>query len=299
MRVFLTGATGFVGRALVQALLARGDRVVALSRRAGATPPGVDSVVGDPKHAGEWQARLSGCDAVVHLAGESIDAGRLDEEHRRRVRDSRILGTRHLVAAIGAASDRPRVLVAASGADYYPFDDSERAYDESLPPGETFLARLCRDWEAETAKARDHGARVVSLRTGVVLGPGGGALEKMKKPFLAFVGGPIGSGEQWFSWVSLEDAVGAYLFALTQESLWGPVNLVAPESVRQKQLARALGHELHRPAVVPVPGFALKLGVGGLAEYLLHGRRVVPSALERSGYAFRYGQLAPALAAAL
>jgi uncharacterized protein (TIGR01777 family) len=296
LRVFVTGGSGYIGQALIAALVARGDRVVALSRRgqvAGAT----ESVNGDPATPGEWQKKIAGCDAIIHLAGESIAAGRLDAAHRERVMASRREGTRQVVAAIAAARgpDRPKVLLSASGADLYPFDASDRSYAENAGAGDTFLAEVCDVWEKEARAAEAHGVRVARLRTGVVIGAGGGALAKMVTPFKLFAGGPIGSGTQWFSWISLEDTVGAYLHTLKHEALDGAVNLVAPGAVRQRDFSRHLGAALERPSWAPVPAFALRLAVGGLAEYLLHGRRVVPTALSRSGYAFRHADVSAAL----
>jgi uncharacterized protein (TIGR01777 family) len=296
MRVFVTGGSGYIGQALVATLTARGDRVIALSR-GGAVAGATESVQGDPATPGEWQKRLAGCDAVVHLAGESIAAGRLDAAHCERVMSSRREGTRQVVAAIAAlgAADRPRMLLSASGVDLYPFDATDRSYAENAGVGDTFLAEVCDVWEKEARAAEALGLRVVRLRTGVVVGAGGGALAKMVTPFKLFAGGPVGSGQQWFSWISLEDAVGGYLHALKHDELDGAVNLVAPGAVRQRDFARALGQELHRPSWAPVPGFALRLAVGGLADYLLHGRRVVPAVLSRSGYAFRHADVAAAL----
>jgi len=301
MRIFVTGATGYIGHAIVAALGARGERVLALVRGRGGSAPDlgahVEPVIGDVAVEGDWQDRVAGCDAVIHLAGAPIAAGRLDTAHRERVLGSRRDGTHHVVDAIVAAppDTRPKVLLSASGVDLYPFDESDRSYAENAGAGDTFLAEVCSAWEEEARAAETGGTRVVRLRTGVVLGPGGGALAKMAKPFKMFVGGPIGSGRQWFSWVSLEDAVGAYLHALKREDLVGAVNLVAPGALRQREFARALGHELHRPAWAPVPALALRAAVGGLADYLLHGRRAVPTALARSGYAFRHADVAAAL----
>ncbi len=292
MKVFLTGATGFVGRALAGALLARGDRVVALSR-SGRAPEGTEAVSGDPAEAGPWTERVSGCDAVVHLAGEPIAGKRWSAAQKRKIRDSRVAGTTRVAEAIAAAAARPRALLAANGADYYPFDDSSRGYDESAPAGDTFLAEVCAAWQAAAETAP---VRTVVFRTGVVLGPGGGALERLTTVFRAFLGGPVGSGNQWMSWVHLEDVVGAYLHALDGE-LAGPVNLVAPGAVRWRELARELGKVLHRPAGLPAPAFAVKLALGEVAEYLVHGRRVVPRALERAGFAFRHAALDDALRA--
>jgi uncharacterized protein (TIGR01777 family) len=301
MRIFVTGATGYIGKAIVTALAARGDRVVALSRGDHEVPHAAETVRGDPAQAGDWQKKLAGCDAVVHLAGAGIAEGRLDAAHRERVMASRREGTRQVVAAIGALprADRPRVLVSASGADFYPFDESDRAYAENAGVGDTFLAEVCAVWEQEAAAAEAHEVRVARLRTGVVIGKGSQALEKMVTPFKLFAGGPVGSGRQWFSWVSLDDVVGVYLHVIKHDELSGPVNLVAPGAVRQKDFARALGHELHRPSWAPVPGVALRVAVGGLADYLLHGRRAVPGVLGRSGYAFRHADVAAALKAAV
>lgn len=313
-RVFVTGGTGFIGSALVEALRGRGDDVVVLTRDAararqqlGSRAPGVELVEGDPAFGGAWQAHLAGADAVVNLAGASVAGKRWDARYKQMIRDTRVESTRYLVegmAALGGDASRPAVLVSASGVDYYPFDvdlsaaldlDEDDEVTESAPPGSSFLARVCWSWEAEAMAAEPLGVRVVCMRTGLVLGPGG-AFERMALPFRLFAGGRIGSGRQWVSWVHLEDAVRAYLFALDEASVRGPVNLVAPEPVRAKHLARALGRALHRPSWLPVPGFALKAAAGELAEYLLHGRRAVPAALHAHGFSFRYRDVEAALA---
>lgn len=297
MRVFITGASGFVGTALTQALVTRGDRVVALSR-SGHAPAGAEAVTGDPTQPGPWQARVAGCEAVVHLAGESVADGRLGAAHRERVLSSRVLGTRQVVGAIATApvGARPRVLVTASGVDYYVFDDSERGYDETGPSGDSFLAEVCRAWEREARGASAHGVRSVQLRTGLVLGAHGGALPRLAKVARLGAGGPLGSGRQWQAWITLDDLVAAILFTLDHGALVGPVNGVGPNPVRQHDLAKALGQAVHRPAVLPTPAFALRLALGGFADYVLHGRRALPVALLAAGFAFRDAEIHPALA---
>jgi uncharacterized protein (TIGR01777 family) len=295
MRVFVTGASGFLGRAVTEALVARGDAVVGLSRR-GQGPRGAETVTGDPARPGEWRAALADCDAVVHLAGEPVAGKRWTDEHKAAVRASRRDGTRGVVAAMAAAS-RPRVLVSASGIDYYPFDETDRGYTEEDGAAATFLAEVCRDWEAEALRAAEHGTRAAVLRIGVVLGRGEGAMARLAPLFRRFAGGPIGSGRQWMSWVHVEDVAGAVLRALDGD-LAGPVNVVAGNA-RQADFARTLGDVLKRPSWLPVPAIALRLAVGELAEYLLHGRRVVPAALEKVGHAWRHPDLAGALAASV
>jgi len=305
MKVFVTGGSGFIGRALIAALLERGDTAVVLSRDAAraraALPAGAEIVEGDPTAAGPWQAALSGCDAVINLAGEPLAAQRWDARFRQIAHDSRVDGTRLLVEAIAAASPRPEVLVSASGIDAYAFDanlpleDDEDEVDESAPLGSSFLSRLCRDWEEEARAAETHGVRVVLMRTGVVVGGQGGPIDRWARAFRFFAGGRLGSGRQWMSWVHLDDVLAAYLFALDTRSLRGPVNLVAPGRVRNREFARRLGKALGRPAFIPTPARALHLALGDFAEYLLHGRPAVPRALLSAGYEFRHPALDPAI----
>jgi uncharacterized protein len=308
MKVVITGATGFVGQALVPALVARGDEVVALSRDAerarARLPAGVTAVTADLEEPGAWTAALAGAGAVVHLAGEPVAGKRWDARQRQVIRDSRVETTRTIVEAIGAlpAGARPGCLVSASGTDYYPFAETDTPFDddevtEADPPGETFLARVCRDWEAEARGAEAHGVRVAMMRTGFVVGAGGG-LAKMTTPFKLFAGGPIGSGRQWLPWMHLDDAAAAYAAAVHDERYRGPINLVT-DSVRNRDFARALGAAMHRPSWLPVPAFAVRAAVGELAEYLLHGRRVVPARLRELGFSWKHPALAGALEAAL
>lgn len=303
MKIVVTGATGFIGQALVPALRARGDEIVVLSRSAARAQQAlgdVTAVTANLEVPGPWAAALAGAGAVIHLAGESVGGKRWDARQKQIIRDSRIESTRALTEAIGAlpVADRPRVLISASGTDYYPFALDKDDFDddevtEADPPGDSFLARVCRDWEKEALAAEAHGVRVVIMRTGIVLGPGG-ALDKMTTPFKLFVGGKLGSGRQWMPWIHRDDVVAAYLAATTDERYRGPINLVRG-SVRNAEFSRALGAALGRPSWLPVPGFAIKAAVGEFAEYVLKGRRVVPKRLEALGFPWQRGQLADAL----
>lgn len=306
MKVVITGATGFVGQALVPVLRARGDEIVALSRdaeRARATlGPEITAVAAELEALGPWTAALAGAGAIVHLAGEPVAARRWDARRKQVIRDSRVETTRTIVEAIGAlpAGARPASLISASGVDYYPFaegplDDDE--VTEADPPGDSFLARVCRDWEAEARAAEPLGVRVAMMRTGLVLG-GGGALAKLAAPFRFFAGGRVGSGRQWLSWIHRDDAAAAYAAAVHDDRYRGPINLVT-ESVRNRDFARALGAALGRPSWLPAPGLAIRAAAGEFAAYVLHGRRAVPARLRALGFAWRHPALAGALEAAL
>jgi uncharacterized protein (TIGR01777 family) len=296
MRVTVTGATGLIGERLVNALRARGDEVTVLSR----DPQRAREALGDVE-AQPWRpldepapaAALSGRDGVVHLAGENV-AQRWTEESRRRIHDSREIGTRNLVAGIAAADPRPRALVSASGVNYYgPRGDETLTEDAS--PGDDFLARVCVAWEREARAAAELGVRVVNLRTAVVLDQSGGALAKMLPFFRLGIGGPVAGGRQYLPWLHVDDVVGLYLAALDDESWSGPFNAVAPDPPTNRDFSRALGRALRRPAFAPVPGLAVRLLYGDMAEIVTEGQRAVPSrALER-GYAFRHTDLDAAL----
>ncbi|MBK6532008.1 MAG: TIGR01777 family protein [Deltaproteobacteria bacterium] len=294
MRVGVVGATGFVGKALVAALTERGDAVVAFSR--------------DPARARKTLARVADArsleaitaegvadlDAVVNLAGESIGAKRWDAEYKAAILESRVRTTRRVVDAIGAAGRRPQVLVNASAVGFYgPRGDEE--VTEATPSGADFLSGVCREWEREAERVSTFGVREVRMRLGVVLGDGGGSLEKMLLPFKMFVGGPVGDGRQWFSWVHLADVVGAIVWALDHPTLHGAVNVTAPEPVRFRDFAEALGRRLRRPSWLPVPAFALRLAMGQMAEVVVTGQRAVPAALIADGYSFKYSRIDDAL----
>jgi uncharacterized protein (TIGR01777 family) len=304
MRVVVTGATGFIGVPLVAALRARGDAVVALVRdeqRARARlGDGVELVATDLETAGPWQRAIAGSDAVVSLAGEPLGGKRWDARQKQVIRDSRVEATRVVVEAIAAAdaAARPKVLVSVSGVDYYPpagppMDDDE--VTEADPPGDSFLARVCRDWEREATAAEPLGVRVVRLRLGLVIGAGGGALSRMLPAFRRFVGGKLGDGEQWASWIHRDDVVAIIAAALADARYAGPINGVAPEAVRNAQLAKAIGLATHRPSWLRVPGFAIRAALGEFAEAILTGRRVVPRKLAELDYAWKHPTLAEAL----
>lgn len=301
MRVFVAGATGFIGRALVPALQREGHTVVAWVRsRARARErlgDGIETVVAASGPLG-LTAALERCDAVVNLAGEPILAGRWTAEWLATLRASRVDVTGELVRSIAAAHARPRILVSGSAVGYYG-DRSDEVLTEDSPPGGGFLADLCRDWEAEARKAEALGLRVVLLRTGVALGPNGGALAQMLPAFTLGAGGPVGSGRQYFPWIHLHDLVAVVVAALGDDRLDGPVNGVSPEPVTSRDFAKALGRALRRPAILPAPAFALRVILGQAAEVLLASQLVVPAVLERVAFPFAFPALDAALADAL
>lgn len=293
MRVTVTGASGLLGTKLAERLRARGDEVTTLSRN----PSSPGAVAWQPEEEPAPAAALSGRDAVVHLAGENV-AQRWTNDAKRRIRSSRELGTRHLVAGIEAAEPRPRVLVASSAVGYYgPHGDE--ALDEQTAAGSDFLAEVCVIWEREAQRAADLGLRVVNLRTGVVLDQGGGALAKMLPFFKLGGGGPVAGGGQYMPWIHVDDVVGLYLAALDGDAWQGPVNASAPEPVTNKVFSKALGRALHRPAVAPVPGLAVRALYGEMAEIVTKGQRVVPRRAQELGYAFEHPDLDEALRSAL
>lgn len=306
MKVVITGATGFLGLPLVAALRARGDAVTVLTRSAArARSLGDVAVVeADLETPGRWCAALAGHDAIVHLAGESVAATRWTARQKQIIRDSRVEATRTLVEALAALAiaERPRALIAMSGVDYYPYASVQHEFDddevtEADPPSDSFLGRVCRDWEKEAAAAEASDVRVVRMRTGIVLGPpgSGGPLDKLTAPFRYFAGGRIGDGRQWVSWIHRDDAIAALLAALDDARYTGPINLVT-DSTRNADLARAIGAAVGRPSWLPVPDFALKVAVGEFAEVLLNGRRVVPAKLRALGFTWKFPTLGSALA---
>lgn len=293
MHVFVTGATGLIGRPLCAALVGAGHRVSALSRYASAQglPPSVRIVHGDPAVVGPWQEELATCDACVHLAGEPVAAGRWTDERKRRIRDSRVDSTRRVAEIVAARG--PGVLVSGSAIGYYG-PRGDEPLDEAAPPGADFLAEVCKEWEAAALAAASR-ARVVLLRTGIVLSRTGGALAQMLLPFRLFAGGPIGKGEFWQSWIHLEDEVALIVWALETAAVAGPLNATAPNPVRNRELAHAIGRVLRRPSALRVPQLGLRLALGELASVVAAGQRVLPSKATELGFRFRYAEVEPAL----
>ena len=295
MRVLITRATGFMGRALVHALLERGDQRVALTRdptRARMSLPGLaQTYAWHPLEGPPPAEAFEGVDAVVNLAGESV-AGRWTAKKRRAILETRETGTRNLVQGIRQTT--VRVLVNASASGYYG-NRGEEELTEDAAPGEGFLADVCVRWEGAASEASSSGARVVLLRTGLVAGRGGGFLAPLSRLTRLGLSGPVASGRQWWPWVHVDDVVGLILHALDNERVQGPVNVCTPEPARQRDVAKALGSVLRRPALTPAPAFALRLALGGFASELLNSRRVLPAAALASGYAFRHPELDAAL----
>jgi len=289
MKILITGSTGLVGRALVSELKRAGHTVCRLVRRgtSGEALRGSEGfdVRWDPK-TGELGAAAVGADAVVNLGGASIAGGRWTAERKKMLRDSRVETTRALVGALAKMAARPRVLVSASAIGYYGNRGDEVLTEASLA-GDDFLSAVAKEWELEAAKGEALGIRVVCARFGVILAKEGGALPQMARPFRLGVGGKIGSGQQWMSWVSLEDVVGIVWMVLENGDVRGAVNVVAPEPVRNAEFTAALAKALHRPALFPAPAFALRLMLGEMADaLLLSSQRVVPAKLEKLGYKF-------------
>lgn len=292
MRVFITGATGLVGRALADELLAAGHEVVALSRSLSpGLPSRVTAVTGDPAVRGPWLDELRRCDACVNLAGEPVAEGRWSAAKKARIRESRVRGTRTVAEAV--AEGGPRVLVNGSAVGFYGSRGDEELTEASAP-GQGFLADVCREWEEAAAPARAR-ARVVLLRTGIVLAADGGALPSMALPFKLFAGGPIGDGAFWQPWIHLDDEVGLVTWALGDERVEGPLNAAAPAPERNRDLARAIGRALHRPALLPTPLLAIRLAVGEMAEVVTSSQRVLPRKAQDLGYRFLFPEIQPAL----
>jgi uncharacterized protein (TIGR01777 family) len=300
MKALVTGATGFLGRRLV----ARLDRPVVFSRSAARAagklaPAGIQVFEWDPMKGPPPLQAFEGVDAVFHLAGDSVADGRWTARKKARIRDSRVVGTRNLVAGLRASATRPKVLISASAVGYYGSRGDEELTEQSRP-GSDFLAEVCVEWEREAAAARELGLRVVPIRIGVVLGARGGALAKMLLPFQLGLGSPLGSGRQYMSWIHIDDLVELMLFAAAHPALDEPVNGVAPLAVTNREFTKTLGKVLKRPTFMPaVPGLAMKLLVGEFAEVLLASQRVVPRVALEAGFAYRFVELQPALNDAL
>lgn len=296
MRILAIGATGLIGRALCQSLTADGHTTIALSRSA-RKPAGL--AVAEVRQWDYQQgllpvAALAGVEAVVNLAGEPIVARRWSDEQKRIIRDSRLIATHNIVESLRSLDAKPGVFVSGSAIGFYG-DRGDEQVDETSPPGRGFMSEICQEWEREAARAAELGVRVVQVRTGVVLSTEGGALQKMLTPFKLGIGGPLGSGRQWFPWIHIDDIVGIFKHAILTASLAGPANGTAPQPVTNAEFTRELGKVLHRPAFLPVPRVGLRILMGEMSEVLFVSQRVAPKATLASGYKFQFPSLAPAL----
>jgi uncharacterized protein (TIGR01777 family) len=298
-RVIVTGATGMIGKVLCRRLQEQGYAVVVFTRNPEtarkAVPGAAEYIAWSPAESGPWASAVDGAHAIFSLAGASIAGQRWTDAYKRELRDSRIIATRGLVRAIEQSANKPQTLISASGVNYYGPHGDEKL-DETAPPGNDFLARLCVEWEQAALNAEALGVRVVNVRTGIVLDKDEGALERLLLPFKFFVGGPILPGTQWMSWIHLADHIGILMRALEDDNVRGPINATAPEPMRNRDFTAAVGRALNRPAVVPVPGFALQMMFGELADaLLLNGQRVIPARMQSLGYQFQFPQLDGAL----
>ncbi len=301
MKIFIVGATGFIGRHLAKALVGDGHDVIGLSRSAerakSVLPESVEVVEGDPMQPGNWQKEIDGADAVINVVGEPIMKEKWTPRRKKLLRDSRLVPTVLINDAIKKAQARPAVFLCGSAIGFYGGRGDELLTEESAR-GDDFSARMCGDWEAEARKAADLGVRVVTLRTSFVLGPGGGALPDMAKPFKMFAGGPIGTGRQYISWIHMDDYIGLVKAALADGRVDGPINMVGGAATN-RDFAASLGRTLNRPSWLPVPAFALRLMFGDGAALLLEGQRVAAAKADSLGYEFKYLDLDRALRDAL
>ena len=301
MKVILTGGTGFIGRAVSEALAQKGHEVIILTRQPSKSEePGIrlHHRYWNPPEPDHGQNEIDGAGAVINLAGEPVVAKRWTRKQKLKILESRCDATQALAHAIQKAKSRPQVLINASAVGYYgPRDDG--AVTEQEAPGNDFLAHVCKAWEAHAIRVEDFGVRAVRLRIGVVLAKGGGALAKMIPPFRLFLGGPLGNGRQWMSWIHREDVVGLILFSLANAKVRGALNAASPNPVTMKEFAETLGKVMHRPSAATVPAFVLKILLGEMADMLLTGQKVIPAKALDLGYQFRYPVLQQALEAIL
>ncbi len=304
MKVVIAGGTGFLGAPLAETYAEEGQEVLVLTRSLapgvarhdpGTGMPGITRVGWAPDgRVGAWAAALGGAAAVINLAGEPLDRGRWSPQRKAVLRDSRLLATRSLAAAIAGAAVPPAVFISGSAVGYYA-DTGDALVTEASPAGRDFLAQLCEDWEAEAGHAATPGTRIAVLRTGIVLERSGGALPRMMLPFRFFVGGRLGSGRQYVSWIHRLDWVEMVRWIVETPAAHGPINATAPAPVTSRELSRAIGRALHRPSLLPVPGFAVRLAVGELADSILTGQRALPARAQALGYHFRYPDIDQAL----
>jgi len=297
-RIVVTGATGLIGRKLVRALIQRGDNVIVFSRDAEKAksffPKAMESVEWNYQHPEQWKYKIERSDAVVHLAGVNLFAKRWNDEFKRVVLESREVSTKNLVEAIKSCTNKPEVFVSASGIGYYG-DCGETVLNENSAKGNDFLADVCEVWENESVNVEESGVRSVQIRTGLVLSTEDGALKQMLPPFKFFIGGYLGNGKQWASWLHIDDIVEIYLHAIDNSSLTGSLNATAPNPIRMKEFAQTLARVLNRPSLFPVPKFILRLVVGEASEVVLASQRIDVKKLVESGYKFKFEILEDAL----
>ena len=296
MKILITGGTGFVGTQLTSRFIRESNEVTILTRsRKGPekSTPGISYLQGDPTQKGSWQEAIKNHDAIINLAGASIFS-KWTEEHKKAIRESRVSSTQNIVEGIPTDPSRKISLFSTSAVGYYGSCGDEELTENS-PPGKDFLARIAVEWEGEAFKAKEKGARVVITRFGIVMGEKGGALSQMIPLFKKYIGGPIGSGKQWFSWVHIRDLAEVFVFLLKHPEISGPVNVCSPNPVRNRDLANALGKALHRPSFMPAPAFMVKLVLGEFGSVILEGQRVIPRRLLDSGFVFEYPDIEKAL----
>jgi uncharacterized protein (TIGR01777 family) len=296
MKILITGGTGFVGTQLSSRLIQDGNEITILTRSlksAKGASPGISYLEGDPTKKGPWQEAIKNHDGIINLAGASIFS-KWTDEHKKAIRESRVNTTRNIVEGIPSHPSKKMTFLSTSAVGYYGFSGDEELVEDS-PPGNDFLARIAAEWEGEALKAKEKGVRVVMTRFGIVLGEKGGALGQMIPLFKKYIGGPIGSGKQWFSWVHIKDLAEAFVFLTRHPEISGPVNVCSPNPVRNKDLAKALGKTLHKPSFMPAPGFMVKLVLGEFGSVILEGQRVIPRRLLENGFVFQYPDIEKAL----
>lgn len=285
--ILMTGATGLIGGYILKALQSRGDDVIVLSSHVESAQKKLSTVKRIVALDDYLSLKDEKIDVIINPAGRNVGDKRWNDEFKKEVYDSRIGTTRKMVELIAAMKNKPEVLINSSGTDYYG-DKGDKVIDESSPSGETFLAKVCVDWEAEALKASQYGTGAAVMRTGFVMAPGSEAVERLSMPFRFFVGGPIGSGKQYMPWVHIDDVVGIFLYVMDNPHVNGPVNVTAPNPERMKEFSKHLGKAMSRPSIFPVPGFVVKIIAGGMAEVILSGRRAIPKKILEAGYKFNF-----------
>ena len=297
-RIVVTGATGLIGKKLALSLIQRGDEVIIFSRNAEKAksifPKAKECVEWNYKAPSHWENYFENSEAVTHLAGINLFSQRWNDSFKKKVLESREVSTKNIVEAIGKSSNKPSVFISASGIGYYG-DSGDNILTEESPVGKDFLADVCKVWEREAAKIETYGVRSVRVRTGLVLSPDEGALKQMLPPFKYFIGGSLGNGKQWASWIHIDDIVGIYIHAIDNAKLKGAINAASPTPVRMQEFAKTLGHVLNRPSLFSVPKFVLKIVVGEAAEVVTASQRIDINKLLNSGYHFKFSNLEKAL----